>query len=282
MRTGVHCAIAGGLLRATEEAEKKKCETIQIFSRSPRGWGAREFSEQEVQDFQKERRRIGIEPLVVHMLYLPNLATSNPELYEKSVSVLMDEMRRCERIGAEYLVVHPGRHSGTTREIGVAQVKKALNTALSGVDNGVMILLENLAGGGTDIGADFGELAEILDCVDAARKKRIAVCLDTCHAHAAGHDMSEKKSVQRVLEEFNRAIGLEKIKVLHFNDCKGPFFCRVDRHQHIGQGSIGLEGFRAVINEPALKDCAGILETPKDSETADKKNLKTLRDLIAG
>lgn len=280
MRTGVHCAIAGGLLRATEEAEKKKCETIQIFSRSPRGWGAREFSDQEVQDFQKERRRVGIEPLVVHMLYLPNLATRNPELYEKSVSVLMDELRRCERIGAEYLVVHPGRHSGTTREMGVAQVKKALNTAFSQVDNGVMILLENLAGGGTDIGADFRELAEILDCVK--EKKRIAVCLDTCHAHAAGHDMSNSGSVKNVLEELDRAVGLERIKALHFNDCKGPFFCRVDRHQHIGQGSIGLEGFRAVINHPALKNCAGILETPKDSETADKKNLKALRDLIAG
>ena len=278
MRLGVHCSVGNGLKNTIKEAVSLGCETIQIFSRSPRAWGRKEFDLEEVKEFKKSLKENNIFPLVVHMLYLPNLASADKKLYKKSVDVLIDELKRCKILGAKYLVVHPGRYSTGDFETGIRNIIKAVNFASSRVKNEIIILLENLAGGKTDIGWRFEELHRIIENVKD--KKRIGVCIDTAHLFAAGYDIS-KKGFDNTLKEFDRVIGLEYLKFLHLNDSISERGLKVDRHTHIGKGNIGIEGFRAVLNHPKIKNLPGILETPRIrfNLIKDRKNLIILRRL---
>ncbi len=280
MRLGVHCSIAGGLDRALEEARGKGCETIQVFTRSPRNWAGKPIPEAEAAAFRAGLAESGISPLVVHTIYLPNLATEQEALYEKSVQVFMDDMRRAEAIGANYLVIHPGRHSGGTREVGMRRLIAGLNRALREVTNNVLVLIENLAGGKTDLCARFEEIGAVRAGLETPA--RVGVCLDTAHAHAAGYDVTSAAGWDGTLAAFDRAVGLDHLKGMHVNDSKAPRGGAVDRHEHIGKGFIGLEGFRAMVNHPRLRDIPMILETPKKTVQDDPENLRTIRQLAVG
>lgn len=280
MRLGFHCSVGKGLKNTIEEAVALKCETIQIFSRSPRAWYRREFDEKELAEFKKSLKEKDIYPLAVHMLYLPNLASCDKKLYKKSVDVLIDELKRCRILGAQYLVIHPGRYSTGDFETGIKNIIAAINFAFSKVPSGgneEMLLLENLAGGKTDIGWRFEELRRIIDNIK--EKKRIGVCLDTCHLFAAGYEIS-KNGFDKTINEFDEIVGLNYLKLLHFNDSKNILGSKIDRHTHIGAGDIGLEGFKAVVNHPKIKNLPGILETPRANLSDDLKNIKKLRDLV--
>jgi len=277
MRLGFHCSVGKGLKNTIEEAVALTSEAIQIFSRSPRAWYRREFDEKEIAEFQKLLKKNNIYPLIVHMLYLPNLASCNKNLYKKSVDVLIDELKRCKILNAQYLVTHPGRYSTGDYETGIKNIIKAINFAFSQVKNNTVLLLENLAGGKTDIGWRFEELRRIIDNVK--EKNRLGVCLDTCHLFAAGYEIY-KNGFDKTINEFDKVVGLNYLKLLHLNDSKNILGSKIDRHTHIGDGDIGLEGFRAVVRHPKIKDLPGILETPRNNLTDDRKNINKLRDLM--
>lgn len=277
MKLGFHCSVGKGLKNTVDEAISLQCETIQIFSRSPRSWYRRQFDKKEISEFQELLKKNDIFPLVVHMLYLPNLASSDKKLYKKSVDVLIDELKRCKILGAQYLAIHPGRYSTGNFETGIKNIIDAINFTFLKVKNKTMLLLENLAGGKTDIGWRFEELRRIIDNVN--EKNRLGICLDTCHLFAAGYEIS-KSGFDRTVKEFDEIVGLEYLKLLHLNDSKNILGSKIDRHTHIGEGNIGLKGFRAVVNHPKIKNIPGILETPRGNLSDDRKNIKKLMGLM--
>lgn len=275
MRFGVHCSLRHGLSGALEEAKAKGCEAMQIFTRSPRMWKMRPPPASEVKKFRELRKKLDIYPLVVHIPYLPNLGTSKKKLYSLSVAALIDDLSLCGKLGADYLVIHPGSYSeGSTLEKGTENIVAALNKAFRRVPGRSMILLETVAGGGRRIGSSFEEINAMIKGVKD--KSRIGVCLDTAHTFAAGYDLSTEKGVDAAVDEFDRKIGLVYLKAMHFNDSLVPLGSRKDRHQHIGKGHIGPAGFMFMIGKLNGVAEAGILETPKEPESADKRNLKLL------
>lgn len=277
MRLGVHCSVGKGLKNTVKEAVALGCETIQIFSRSPRAWGRKEFDLREVEEFKSDLKRNKISPLFVHMLYLPNLASSDKKLYKKSVDVLIDELKRCRILNAGYLVIHPGRYTSGSFESGMKNIIAAINSAFLRVKNETILLLENLAGGKTDICRKFEEIRRIIKAVK--HKKRIGVCLDTAHLFAAGYDISEK-GLNKTIGEFDKIVGLKYLKLMHLNDSAGDIGSGIDRHAHIGEGKIGIKGFKALLHHPGIRNIPGIIETPRVDIDADKNNLKKLRKMI--
>jgi len=280
MRVGVHCSIRKGFVGALEEAHALGCDTLQIFTQSPRGWQARVYLDSEFEEFRIRRRELKLDPLVVHSPYLPNLCTSNPLLYKKSVGWLREDLKRCEKLGAEYLVIHPGSFSpGSSPEDGLGNLIEAINRGLEAVSGKSVVLIENMAGGGRRVGSTFEELAAILGGID--QRNRIGICFDTCHASGAGYDLSSTDAVKNTLDEFEKSVGLDNIRVFHVNDSKGEIGDHRDRHEHIGKGVVGLKGFKALFSWPQFSDRILILETPKDpAPKSDLKNLKVLRSLL--
>ncbi len=281
MLLGVHCSIRHSLLSALNEAREKNCNTIQIFTKSPRAWRTQKsISPHEIEEFKILRRKLKISPLVIHIPYLPNLATSDDKLYQKSLSALIEEMKTAHLLEADYFIIHPGAYSpNSTLEYGISRITSALNKALLNTPtNSTTILLENVAGGGRRIGREFKELKAIISGVK--QKDSIGVCLDTAHLYAGGYDITNRKNLDKTLSDFSRIIGLKYLKVIHLNDSKAPFNSYRDRHEHIGKGTIGLEGFRALINHPLLKNLPFILETPKDTPHSDDKNLTIVKNLL--
>jgi len=280
MRFGVHCSLRHGLAGAADEAHGLGCETLQIFTRSPRVWKMRSPAPDDVALFTKKTKQYGLHPVIVHTPYLPNLATINKELYEKSMTLLKEDIVISEEIGASYLVLHPGSYSeGSTLEVGINNIADAINRILKAVPGKSMVLLENVAGGGRRIGRSFEELKSIIDLIDD--QKRIGVCLDSAHAFAGGHDLSTATAVSKVIKDFRDTIGLSYLHMMHLNDSKAAFGTYRDRHEHIGEGSIGMTGFTEIIKafDPLVQ--AGILETPKDPPGSDRKNLDTVLTLRA-
>lgn len=277
MRLGVHVPIAGGLLEAVARAQRLACTTMQIFSRSPRGGAAPVRSAQDLASFDAARRKVGIEPLAVHAPYIMNLASPQPQMWAQSFRLYNEEYARTAQLNADYLVTHVGSHRGNGEAEGIARVAKAVTQALEGHPADVMILLENTAGSGQGLGFNFEQLAAIRNAVRA--KTRVGICLDTAHLFAAGFPIHTEEGLQQTLEAFDRAVGLAHLKLLHLNDSKVPFNSRVDRHWHIGEGHIGLEAFRRIINHPRLSKLPFILETPKTTEQEDQRNLATVRKL---
>lgn len=278
MRFGAHISIAGKIYQVAERAKRIGCNTAQIFSRNPRGWQLKELLSDEAKRLKDDLERFDIHPLIVHMPYLPNLASPKIGLYLKSVNALEEDLRRSEVLGAPYLVTHIGSFSDlSSRKEGLERVIEGINTAFNRVRNDVILLLENTAGGGRELGSRFEELARIIESIK--EKERIGICFDTCHGFASGYDFRTKKAVSKTLRLFDDVIGLKKFKVIHANDSKSPLGSHIDRHWHIGKGYIGEEGFRALLHHPAIINLPIIIETPFKEPGDDLKNLATLRRL---
>jgi deoxyribonuclease-4 len=277
IRLGVHVPIAGGLLTSIERAARLSCTTMQIFSRSPRGGAALPIPDETAARFDAQRRAAGIDPVAVHSLYIINLASPDAGMWNRSLALYRQEYARVAQLKAQYLVTHVGSHMGSGEAAGIAQVSKALNRTLESLDAPVMILLENTAGSGQGLGSDFEQLAAIRGGVE--EQARVGVCLDTAHLFAAGLPIHTAEGLDEVIADFDRTVGLSRLRLIHLNDSKVPFNSRVDRHWHIGEGKIGLAAFRRIVNHPALREVPFILETPKTSDTEDLRNLAVVRKL---
>ncbi len=280
LRLGVHVSVAGGIERAVSRAQEKGCDAFQIFSSNPRGWLSSPISRQSAERFVSSLSQSGLFPAVDHMPYLPNLASARDEVYQKSVQALALELDRCRILGISYLVTHLGSHLGAGRESGMERIVSALEAALEGESGRTVLLLENSSGTRNSVGSSFQEIATIIDSLPQ-EKERIGVCLDTCHLHAAGYDLRSSQALESVLEQFRDCIKMEHLRLIHLNDCRGGLGAHLDRHEHIGLGQIGEEGFRAVLSHPALSGLPMILETPQDSRRDDLGNLETARRLAS-
>jgi len=277
MRFGFHISIAGGFPAAVRRATALGCETVQIFSGNPRGWAMNSLDQAGAAVFCREAARHNLVPVVVHMPYLPNLASPDMKLYERSVSALQEELRRAAALGADYLVTHIGHRGPGAEAEALARVARAIDAACGAVANGVVLLLENTAGQGSEVGSTFGQLGCIVGQAD--HQQRIGICLDTAHALAAGYDIARAHGLERALDELDRALGIKRLRLVHLNDSKAPAGARVDRHAHIGAGCIGRSGLRRIINHPLLKSLPAIMETPKESDQDDLRNMQTVRTL---
>ena len=277
MLLGAHVSISGSIDKAVDRARELGCTTFQMFTRNPRGWTAKPLKKKEVEAFREKFREAGFEVAVAHMPYLPNIASPDKTGHRRSVNSLIQELKRAGQLGLQYLVVHVGSHLGKGVEVGIRQAAKAVNTALSKVDNDVMILLENMAGQKNSVGSRFEEIQSILDLIED--EDRVGVCLDTCHAFAAGYDFRTREAIEDTLKEFDRVIGLKKLKVVHVNDSKGDLGSGVDRHEHLGMGKIGERGFFELTHHPAIRPLPLILETPVDSRGNFATNLAKLKEL---
>jgi len=277
MKLGFHISISGGFEKAAERANSLKCETMQLFSHNPRAWTLRKIEDKEAELFKKAVSVFDISPVAVHMPYLPNLASFDKNLYKKSITFLCENINRAHMLGADFLVMHPGSFGQNSRDQGISRISEAINSAIKRTNTKIKLLLENTAGQGTEIGNDFSQLKKIISFINI--KNRIGICLDTAHAFASGLDIATKKGLNHTLEDFDRKIGIKKLCFLHLNDSKTPLGSRADRHWHIGEGHIGLEGFRLILTHPLLKDLPGIMETPGKTEQEDQKNMKILKKL---
>jgi deoxyribonuclease-4 len=273
-------SIAGGIHLALERGAAAGCRTIQIFLKSSNQWRAKPLHDEDRDLYRNAQARCGIAPVVAHSSYLINLASPDEALYRKSLEAFIVELQRALFLGVPMLVLHPGAHRGAGAAAGIGAVVRALNQAFERVPPPVSVLLENTAGQGTCLGHSFQQLADIL--ARASMPERVGFCLDTCHLFAAGYDIRTEKGMRDTLREFDRLIGIEKIRAFHLNDCLKPLGSRVDRHTHIGQGHIGLEAFRTLVNDRRFAAIPKILETPKGEDMAeDLMNLRTLRGLAA-
>jgi deoxyribonuclease-4 len=278
MRFGFHISIAGGFSKVIERARRRKCETIQLFSRNPRGWVYGPLDQQEVKRFREEFSRSAISPFFVHMPYLPNLSSEDRDLYRKSLDALQADLGRASELGASYLIIHVGHRIHLSENEAIGRIAHGINEAFQKVDNSVMLLLENTAGQGTEVGHTFSQLRKIIHGVDD--RGRIGVCLDTAHSFAAGYDLSTPRGLEKTLEEFGKEVGLEKLHLVHLNDTRSPLGSHVDRHWHIGEGNIGLEGFAGIVNHPFLVHLPGIMETPRKDDVEDLRNMAVIRNLV--
>jgi deoxyribonuclease IV len=277
---GFHISISGSIDMAVDRALEGGCTTFQIFTRNPRGWNFKPLDESEAASFADKRKRAGFKKVIVHMPYLPNLAASEKLLMKKSRASLREEVSRCGKLGVDYVVAHIGSHAGKGSMVGVRNVAEACNEALDANPNNTTILIENMAGQKNSVGARFEELRLILDGVN--QKDRIGVCFDTCHAFAAGFDLSNKAGVESTFDLFDSAVGLKNIKVVHLNDSKGPLGGNLDRHDHVGMGKIGADGFRAFLRQGHISSLPMLMEVPQDERRSDADELTFVRGLITG
>ncbi len=279
VHVGVHVSIAGSIDKAVDRAQEKGCDTFQIFSRNPRGWKIKPLSETETTRFIEKIEHSEIFPPIDHMPYLPNLAAPTDEVYEKSVETLISELKRCDALQIPYLVTHLGSHRGAGKEIGLQRIVDAINTAFREAENSVLLLLENTAGTKNSMGGTFEDIRHIVDRIE--HKDRIGICFDTCHGFAAGYEVRTEESLNKTLQHFDAVLGLENLKLIHLNDAKGGLDSRLDRHEHIGLGYIGEDGFRVILTDPRIKDLPIILETPVDNRRGDTENIQKVRELAA-
>ena len=284
MKIGCHISIAGGIDNSIVRAEELGCSTMQIFSKNASTWREKILKKDEVESFRENLKNSNINPVFIHTSYLINLASPSDELYFKSINAFIEEMKRADLLLPDpYLITHPGAHTGAGEEYGIQRIIRALNIILkksADLNLKTMILLEDTAGSGTHLGYTFRQLKRMIE--GAKDRRRIGMCFDTCHAYAAGYDLSHQEGIEQTLEEIDKYVGLERLKVIHLNDSKFLLGSRKDRHMHIGKGYIGLEGFRMLVNHKYLKNLPFILETPKHDEKDDLKNINLVKNLIQG
>ena len=278
VRVGVHVSIAGGIANAVDRAAEKGCDVFQIFTRSPRGWRFNDLSADEARSFTTKLKKSGMGPVFDHMPYLPNLASPDEDIYKQSVSTLTAELFRCGQLQIPFLMTHLGSHRGSGQQEGLRRLVDAISTAFSDIKNEVMLLLENTAGTKNSMGGSFGDIAAIIDSLD---DKRIGVCLDTCHLFGAGYELRTPEGIRNTLEEFDTLIGFKRLKLVHLNDSKGDLGSALDRHEHIGLGRIGENGFRSILGNKTIKSTPMILEIPIDSRRDDQGNLRVARELAS-
>jgi len=281
VRLGVHVSVAGGIDQAVSRAREKGCDAFQIFSSNPRGWRSSPITQASAESFISRLEQSGLYPAVCHMPYLPNLASTRDEVYTKSVQALTAELERCRMLGLAYLVTHLGSHLGAGKKSGLERIIAALQTALDDRRGQTVLLLENSSGTKNSMGSSFEEIATILEAL-AGEEEWLGVCLDTCHLHAAGYDLGSSHALESILDHFKDCIGIDRLNLIHLNDCRGGLGAHLDRHEHIGMGQIGEEGFRAILTHPLLSRLPMILETPQDSRRDDGANLEAARRLASG
>jgi len=273
MLLGAHEPIAGGVSKAFARAEADGADCLQIFTRNARGWAAKPLEDGEVESFRGEARRTG-KPVAAHSSYLINCASPDREIRRKSWDALRDELGRCERLGIPALIFHPGSHEDEAE--GIRLVGEAMTRALDGVPGKARLLVETTAGQGTSLGWRFEQVAAIRDAVPAKARRRTGVCVDTCHVFSAGYDLASDAGYEETIGALDRAVGLSSVRAFHLNDSKRPLGCRVDRHEHIGEGTLGLRPFRRLVNDPRFADVPGFVET----DSRWKENIEVLRRLV--
>jgi len=280
-RIGIHTSTAGGVENAAERAYRLGCNAFQIFSSSPRQWKPYELARPQCDEMSRLRERYGLKPLVIHANYLVNLAGGNPEFHAKSIAAFRGEVERALALRAEFLVLHPGSFRGSSREEGLQRVALAIEEAVDGLDlaaGKLRILIENTAGSEFSLGGNFEQVAELLYLLGGFVPS--GACIDTCHTHVSGYDIVSEEGFAGTLDQLDRTVGLKNVYVWHCNDAKAVRGSKLDRHQHIGKGSIGLEPFRRLLNDPRLAHAAFIAETPIDEPLDDLTNVKALKALV--
>ncbi|HEY6770481.1 MAG TPA: deoxyribonuclease IV [Candidatus Sulfotelmatobacter sp.] len=281
-RIGLHTSSAGGPHNAAERAYRLGCNTFQIFSSSPRQWAPYELGELQCAEMSRLRAKYDLRPLVIHTNYLVNLASSNELFLKKSMEAFRGEVEHALSLCAEYLVLHPGSFRGADREQGLLRTAAAIAASTDGLDlaeGGLTILIENTAGAEFSLGGSFEQVAEVLDRLRGIVP--IGACIDTCHTHVAGYDIVSEKGIFETLQHLDAVIGSNNVKVIHCNDAKAARGSKLDRHQHIGKGTIGKESFRVLLNDLRLAHAAFIAETPIDEPGDDRKNVDALKKLVA-
>lgn len=277
---GAHMSIAGGIFNALERGVKVGCGVIQVFTQNSNQWKGKPISDADVKLFKDKWCESGLNEIVSHDIYLINLGAAPGEVRDKSLASFREEMERCARLGITKIVMHPGAHVGDGEETGIKRICQAFDQLFADVPAYTgKVLLETTAGQGSNVGYTFEQLRAIID--GSKFPDRFAICYDTCHTFAAGYDITTPKGYEQVFSEFDRILGLELLQCFHLNDSKKGLNCRVDRHEHIGQGAMGIEGFRLLMNDPRFAKVPKILETPKgDNDEMDIGNLKLLRGLV--
>ena len=288
-RLGAHLSISGGLPRAVDRAVASRCEALQIFTKSAGQWRARVIPDDEMVLFRRRVADTGIHPVIAHNSYLINIAAAAPALRDQSLAALLEEYDRADALGLQGLVMHPGSFTTSTESEGLRLIASGLRALLRTRRRAApLVLLEHTAGQGTNLGHRFEHLATIIEGLDGS--VRVGVCLDTCHLLAAGYDICSEEGYVQTFREFDRLVGLDRLKAFHLNDSKKPCGSRVDRHEHIGKGCLGLEPFRRIVTDPRFAGLPMLLETPKldtpesrrrsDVDPWDARNLRTLRRLM--
>jgi deoxyribonuclease IV len=280
-RVGIHTSIAGGVENAAKRALRLGCSTFQIFSTSPRQWRPYSLGRAQCERMSALRQRYDLKPLVIHSNYLMNLAGTNAPFLKKSSAAFRGELERALALCAEYLVLHPGSFRGASREEGLVRTASSIAEFSNGLDlakSGLTILIENTAGAEYSLGGTFEQVAELLDLL--RRTVPVGACIDTCHTHVAGYDIVSDEGRELTLQHLDRTVGLKNVRVWHCNDAKAERGSRLDRHEHIGRGKLGVEVFRALLNDPRSKHAAFIAETPIDDPGDDLRNVEMLKRLV--
>jgi len=280
-RIGIHTSSAGGVQTAAERAYRLGCNTFQVFSSSPRQWKPYALGQDQCDEMGRLRERYDLKPLVIHSNYLINLAGTNRLFHSKSVAAFRGELERALALCAEYLVLHPGSHRGGSREEGLERVADAIGQAAEGLDlqkRGLIVLIENTAGAEFSLGSSFEQVAELIARLQGIVP--VAACIDTCHCHVAGYDIVTEAGWKDTLTRLNATVGIKNVAVWHCNDAKAARGSKLDRHQHIGEGTVGLQAFRRLLNDPRFSRAAFIAETPIDNPGDDRRNVEALKQLV--
>jgi len=280
-RIGIHTSTAGGVENAAERAYRLGCNAFQIFSSSPRQWKPYDLARAQCAEMNRLRQRYDLRPLVIHANYLVNLGAGNSEFHAKSIVAFRGEVERALTLGAEFLVLHPGSFRGSSREEGLRRVALAVEQAVEGLDlaaGNLRVLIENTAGSEFSLGGNFEQVAELLYLL--SNFAPAGACIDTCHTHVSGYDIVSEEGFADTLDQLDRTVGLKNVYVWHCNDAKAARGSKLDRHQHIGKGSIGLGTFRRLLNDPRLAHAAFIAETPIDEPLDDLTNVNALKGLV--
>ena len=280
-RIGIHTSIAGGVENAAERAYRIGCSAFQIFSTSPRQWQPYELARPACDQMNALRQKYDLKPLVIHTNYLINMASINDHFLAKSIEAFRGEVERALNLCADYLVLHPGSFRGASRDDGLTRVAASVAVACRGLDlakSGLTILIENTAGAEFSLGGSFEQVAEVLQLL--RHMVPVGACIDTCHVHVSGYDIVTEAGFVETLRELDSTVGYDSVRVWHCNDAKAARGSKLDRHQHIGRGTIGLEPFRRLLNQPRFAHAAFIAETPIDEPGDDRKNVETLKSLV--
>jgi deoxyribonuclease-4 len=275
---GLHISSAGSLDLVFDRALELGATTFQMFTRNPNQWKFKPIPDETVSTFREKRKNSGFARIVDHMPYLPNLASPEKSTMKISRYTLDEEVKRCDALGIDYLVIHLGSHLGKGAAVGIANIAGACDLAIAGSEGKTMILLENMAGQKNSVGARFEDIRGILDRV--SRSERVGVCLDTCHLYAAGFDLGSNEAVMNTMGLFNEVVGFDRLRVVHLNDSKGALGSRLDRHENIGKGKIGRKGIRAFLHYPGVRERPLIMETPYRDVSTMKASIKLVRALL--
>lgn len=280
LKLGVQVSIQGGVDKAPLRAEELDCNAFQCFSRNPREWRRPKLDREEVSLFKRGIKEKAMCPVVIHAPYTCNLASPDKHLFKNSMRAFIKDVKDANVLGAHYFVFHMGSHSKTSELEGLERIARALKKTLQKVNTKTVLLMENTSGNGSWLGYKFWQHSFILKELKWSNK--IGVCIDTCHCYAAGYDVASKEGLKKMFTEIDKYVGIERLKLVHLNDSMDPLDSRKDRHQHIGDGHIGREGFRNILRHPIIRNLPLILETPKKSIEDDLKNLETVRRLYYG